>query len=44
MVFNIFTVRFIRVTEICEAIKSSKPVFLCTTARRLVLLRLKPQG
>ena len=32
MVFNIFTERFIRVTKTCEAIKSSKPVFLWMTS------------
>ena len=32
MVFNIFTERFIEVKKACEAIKSSKPVFLCTTS------------
>ena len=32
MVFNIFTVKFISVTKTCEAIKSSKPVFLCMTS------------
>ena len=32
MVFNIFTARFMRLRKTCEAIKSSKPVFLCTTS------------
>jgi hypothetical protein len=32
MVFNIFTPRFIKEKKACEATKSRKPVFLCTTS------------
>jgi hypothetical protein len=32
IVFNIFTVKFIRVTKTCATIKSSKPVFFCMTS------------